>query len=241
MQSPKLADVLRKNWHVVLLVLVVVGCAVWFVFSQELEVKPLLKRYGYVVILVWTFLEGETCVIVAGMLVAAREVDLNLWLIALSAFGGSFAIDQIMFALGKYKGESMLRYFPRMAKNVDKASRLFKKYDVALILGFRFIYGVRNVTAILLGISRVNHAKFFILNFIGASVWALTFTFGGYYAAKAGIAFLKIADMAGYGILSVILLVSAIVGFVWYVRSRQSAKGASEIAQPSKDGEGGVS
>ncbi len=221
MLNPELAALLRKRWYVVLLVLGAIGYAIWFSLTTELETRTLLHRYGYVVILVWTFLEGETCVIMAGML--ANTLGLNLWIIALCAFIGSFTIDQIMFALGKYKGESILHYFPRLAKNVDKASILFNKYDTALILGFRFIYGVRNVTAILMGISRVNHAKFFILNFIGATVWALTFTFGGYYAGKA---FLEIIDMAGYGLLLVILLVLAAVGLVWYIRSRRSAQSA---------------
>ncbi|MCL2075869.1 MAG: DedA family protein [Betaproteobacteria bacterium] len=229
MPNPELAAALRKRWYVVLLVLAAIGGAVWFFSTHELDAIDLLSRYGYVVILVWTFLEGETCVIIAGML--ANKLNLNLWLIALCAFIGSFSIDQIMFALGKYKGESMLSYFPRMAKNVDRASGLFKKYDVALILGFRFIYGVRNVTAILLGISKVNHAKFFILNFIGASIWALTFTFGGYYAGKA---FLRFIGMVGYGLLSVILLVLAIGGLVWHIRSKRSAKNVAEIDQPDR-------
>jgi membrane protein DedA with SNARE-associated domain len=234
MLNPELVAVLRKRWYVVLLVLAAIAFASWFVLAQEeLDVRTLLKDYGYLVILVWTFLEGETCVILAGMW--AKALGLNLWLIALCAFVGSFSIDQIMFALGKYKGESMLHYFPSMAKNVDKAARLLKKYDTALILGFRFIYGVRNVTAILLGISKVNHAKFFILNFIGESVWALTFTFGGYYAGRA---FLKIAEMAGYGILSAILLAFVIGGVVWCVRSRRPAESALEIAPDSKNDEG---
>jgi membrane protein DedA with SNARE-associated domain len=231
MLNPELAAVLRKRWYFVLLALGVVAFAIWFVLAQEeQDVKDLLKDYGYLVILVWTFLEGETCVILAG--IWSKALGLNPWLIALSAFVGSFTIDQIMFALGKYKGESMLHYFPSMSKNVDKAAGLFKKYDVALILGFRFIYGVRNVTAILLGVSKVNHAKFFMLNFIGASVWALIFTFGGVYLGKG---FVKIAERAGYGILSAVLLALVIVGVVWFVRSRRSAKGIVEATQDSEN------
>ena len=233
MLSPQLAAVLRKRWYFVLLALGVVAGAIWFVATHELDTVALLRRYGYLVILVWTFLEGETCVIVAGMF--ADRLGLNLWLIALSAFIGSFAIDQIMFALGKYKGESVLAYFPRVAKNVDKAARLFKKYDTALILGFRFIYGVRNVTAILLGVSKVSHVKFFALNFIGAGVWALTFTFGGYYVGRA---FLKVASAVGQGILSVIALALVITGLVWYIRSRRAAKSVPEAVQRSEDGGG---
>jgi membrane protein DedA with SNARE-associated domain len=232
MLNPELVAMLRKRWYVVLIALGIIGSAVWFFLSTEVDTIELLRDYGYVVILVWTFLEGETCVIVAGML--ANALGLNLWLIALCAFIGSFSVDQIMFALGKYKGEAMLHYFPRVAKNVDKAALLFKKYDTALILGFRFIYGVRNVTAILLGVSKVNHAKFFILNFIGASIWALTFTFGGYYAGKV---FLRVVDAAGYGLLFVILLVLGVVGLVWYIRSKRSAESVPESAQQSKNDE----
>jgi len=232
MLNPELVAVLRKRWYFVLLALGAVACVIWFVMTQELDTEDLLRRYGYVVILVWTFLEGETCVIVAGAF--AKHLGLNLWLIALSAFAGSFAIDQLMFALGKYKGESVLHYFPRLAKNVDKAAILFKKYDTALILGFRFVYGVRNVTAILLGISRVSHVKFFILNFIGAAVWALTFTFGGYYVGKA---FLETAAVMEQGLLYVILFVLIAAGLVWYTRSRRSAKSIPEATQGSKNNE----
>lgn len=142
--------------------------------------RHLLEHWGYLIIIGWTFLEGETIVIIAGFF--ANELNLNPWIIALCAFCGSFCSDQVMFSLGKYKGEAVLsRWFPRLFKNTEKARRLMVKYETALILGFRFVYGVRNVTPILLGISGVKHKKFFALNMIGAAVWALSFSFGGYY------------------------------------------------------------
>lgn len=142
-------------------------------------IQELLMQYGYLIILGWTFLEGETVVIVAGFL--AAQGMFNPWLIALFAFLGSFASDQVMFSLGKYKGPAILKRFPRLDKNSEKARRLLVKYETPLILGFRFVYGIRNVTPILLGISGVSHLKFILLNMIGATVWALTFSFGGYF------------------------------------------------------------
>ena len=62
----------------------------------------LLQTYGYWALLIGTFLEGETIVIIAGLL--AQQGYLEPWLIALCAFVGSCSSDQIMFALGRWKG-----------------------------------------------------------------------------------------------------------------------------------------
>ena len=79
--------------------------------------RLLLEQWGYLIIIGWTFLEGETIVIVAGFLASQDYLTLNPWLIALCAFCGSFFSDQLMFSLGKYKGEAVLKRFPRLAKN----------------------------------------------------------------------------------------------------------------------------
>ncbi|MCL1915871.1 MAG: DedA family protein [Desulfovibrionaceae bacterium] len=175
--------------------------------------QELLLKYSYLIILGWTFLEGETIVIVAGF--TAQKGWLNPWLIAMCAFLGSFSSDQLMFALGKYKGQHILTRFPRLEKNSAKARQLMIKYETPLILGFRFVYGVRNVTPILLGISGVNHLKFFVLNMLGAVVWALSFTFGGYYF---GHIFAKYTEDLAYAEVWLIGIILSIVMLVMLVR-----------------------
>ena len=225
MDKKNISQVLRKYWYLVVLavlVVVAIGCAL---YHSDKDAYELLREYGYFVIIGWTFLEGETIVIIAGLFSPSLGLDPKL--IALCAFIGSFCSDQVMFSLGKYKGNAVLEYFPRVAKNMDKAAGLFKKYDTLLILGFRFIYGVRNITPIMLGIGHVSHKKFFFLNFIGAGVWALTFTYGGLYAGKK---FMAMMDNVGHGIFYVILAVIAIAGGLWYFRARHSVKKAAEVA-----------
>lgn len=230
MRNAKPAGKPRAYWYLIPLVLVVIGL-MYCLHKTEFDAMQLLAKYGYLIILVWTFLEGETIVIVAGA--ASGALGLNPWLIVLSSFCGSFLSDQFMFSLGKYKGEAVLGYFPRIARNVDRAAKLFKRYDTILILGFRFVYGVRNVTPILLGISGVSHKKFFILNMIGASIWALTFTFGGLYAGRA---FTRLMENVGHGILFGILGLLSLAGALWFIRARMSVKRARKIAsQDSTD------
>lgn len=204
---------LRRHWYILPAAVLVAAVIGLLIFSSGKDPAELLAEWGYLIIIVWTFLEGETIVILAGM--TAASVGLEPHYIALSAFCGSFASDQVMFTLGKYKGESVLNAFPRIAANMDKAKRLLQKYDTAMILGFRFIYGVRNVTPIMLGISGVSRKKFFLLNAVGAGVWALTFTYGGHYAGQA---FKHLMERVGHGILYVLLALAAVL-IVWRVRA----------------------
>ena len=145
----------------------------------DMNPVELLQAYGYWALLVGTFLEGETIVIIAGFL--AQQGYFSPALIALCAFVGSSTSDQLMFALGRWKGLAILQRFPRLENKVRKTSHLLARYETALILGFRFIYGVRNVTPILMGISGVHYLKFVVLNLIGAAVWAVSFTAAGFF------------------------------------------------------------
>ena len=225
MTRKEFVSFIREFWYLAPIALVIISAVVYLMYQATQDPMQLLSEYGYLIILIWTFLEGETIVIIAGML--APVIGLRPWLIALCAFIGTFLIDQLMFSLGKYKGPAMLRYFPRMEKRMDKAKSLFKKYDTALILSFRFIYGVRNITAIMLGLSGVSHKKFFILNFIGAGVWAVTFTYGGYFAGEA---FRKAMAYFGKGVFFVLLAIIAGAVALWFFRARVNVKKAKEIA-----------
>ncbi|MDR0868010.1 MAG: DedA family protein [Planctomycetota bacterium] len=194
--------------------------------SDGFSPTKLLRRYGYFVILIWTFFEGETIVIIASAL--ANKLGFTPWLIALAAFCGSFLSDQLMFSLGKYKGHDLLRVFPRIEKNLDKAAALFKRYDNILILGFRFVYGIRNVTPVLLGLSGVSHKKFFGLNFVGGAVWALTFSFGGYYSGKA---FIFLMDKVKHGIFYALIGVVVIAVAVLLYRRSRAARAEKNAAK----------
>lgn len=50
-----------------------------------------------------------------------------------------------------------------------------------LILGFRFLYGLRTVTPFVLGSSQVSYLLFTLLNLIGAGTWAIVIGVAGYY------------------------------------------------------------
>lgn len=189
-------------------------------FLNNVNWHELLQTYGYWAILLGTFLEGETIVILAGLLVANGHMEFMP--VVLCAFTGTTLSDQLMFCIGKYKGQALLTRFPRLDRNRERASALLEKYDILLILGFRFIYGIRNVTPIVLGLSNLKHWRFLLLNIVGSSVWALTFTAAGYYFGQA-IGY--VMHIFGISMLGLVIVAALVFGGIWlYRRKRKKAK-----------------
>lgn len=148
--------------------------------------QSLIADYGiwfYAVTFLWTFIEGETFVIYAGVLVAQGLLD-GPWLLA-CAWLGSFCGDQCYFYIGRFFGPGLLRRFPRWQRHVDTANDWLQRYDTVFILTFRWIYGVRNFASFALGMSRTSWYRFLGLNFIAAGIWAIGFAGGGFLLGTA--------------------------------------------------------
>lgn len=145
--------------------------------------EPFIEHYGYAAILIGTFFEGETILVIAGFL--AHQGYLNLYGVIVAAFIGAMFGDQLYFYIGRWKGRDFIASRPRLNRHSRKVERLRHKHQIWLILGFRFVYGMRTVTPFILGASKVNAGLFFMLNAIGALIWAMAIGSAGFYFGKA--------------------------------------------------------
>lgn len=143
-----------------------------------MDLQQIISDYGYLALFILTFLEGETVLVIAGFLAFQGKLDLT-WVI-LIAFLGTFAGDQTFFYLGRFKGIAFLEKRPLWHSKTDKVFDLLSRHQIKVVLGFRFLYGVRNVTPFVIGASRMHPGKFFVLNFMGALVWAAVVGYLGY-------------------------------------------------------------
>jgi membrane protein DedA with SNARE-associated domain len=139
--------------------------------------------YFYVIVFVWTFLEGETVVLFAAF--AAAQGLLRVEPLLLASCLGSFAGDQCYFWLGRNFGTRLLDRFPRWRHGVERALHWLERYNTGFILSFRFIYGVRNFSSFALGLSAIDWRRFLKLNFLAAGLWAASFVATGYFLGHA--------------------------------------------------------
>ncbi len=197
-----------------------------------MTLENLLNHYGYAALVVGTFLEGETILVLGG--VAAKLGYLKLpWVIA-SAFAGTLAGDQLYFFLGRRHGRRILAARPRWRTRAEKAQRLLSRFQRPVILGFRFLYGLRTVTPFVIGMSRVRTITFLLYNILGALVWAtvigtLGFFFGqGLELILGDVKRFEIAVLAG-------IAIAGMIGWAWhFFRSRTEKPGRDQGAPPAR-------
>lgn len=145
--------------------------------------ETLIETYGYAAVLVGTFLEGETILVLGGF--AAHRGYLALPWVILAAFVGSLCGDQLFFYLGRKHSQTILAIRPSWKARVDKAQRLVGRFQTPLILVFRFLYGLRTVLPFVIGMSSAPKGQFVFLNAVGALVWAVVVGTGGYLFGNA--------------------------------------------------------
>ncbi len=168
-----------------------------------MSLEQLITHYGYAAVAIGTFFEGETILVLGGF--AAHRGLLELPWVMVAAFLGSFCGDQLYFFIGRNRGERLLNNKPHWKEKSAKVFSLLDRHQVALILGFRFLYGLRTVTPFLLGSAGIAPARFIVLNMIGALVWAIVVGSLGYFfgsAIEVVIGDIKRYELLFFGIIA---------------------------------------
>ena len=195
--------------------------------------ENLITTYGYPAILVGTFFEGETIVLLAGYLSNRGYLALE-WAIVCAVLG-SWGGDTLYFFIGRKWGDRFLDRRPAWRSPADRALGMLRRYDAIFILSFRFLYGLRTVSPFVIGMSKVPTWRFVLLNFIASVIWATAFCTGGYLLGtmlEAVVA--EVEQYEAYVLLGIIAL-----GFVaWivhmrFIRHRKPQPGTA--AQSSSD------
>src|SRR5208283_2541441 len=143
-----------------------------------MSIEYYLIAFGYLALFLGTFLEGETILIIAGFL--AHRGYLALPLVTLVAFLGSFSGDQFYFHIGRKSGNALLERKPHWKPRVQKVRKLLDRYPSSIVLCLRFLYGLRIITAAVVGMSGFRARTFIVLNGLSAIIWATLFAWLGY-------------------------------------------------------------
>ena len=193
-----------------------------------MTLESIVDTYGYLAVLLGTFLEGETILVLGGF--AAHRGYLALPWVIVAAFLGSLCGDQLFFFLGRKHSQAVLARRPAWKARADKANRLLERFRTPFILIFRFLYGLRSVSPFVIGMSSVPARQFILLNAIGALVWAVVVGTGGYLFGSA--LEIVIGNIKHYELEA--LLAIAIIGlFVWIVHLYRGRKSKSALSKSS--------
>jgi membrane protein DedA with SNARE-associated domain len=178
-----------------------------------MSLEDLVSTYGYAAIVIGTFLEGETILILGAFAANLGYLSLE-WVIVSGFLGGIFG-DQLYFYLGHFQGRKFLERLPRWKRQSARVLDLLARHQTLLILGFRFVYGIRIITPLLIGASRVKPLYYLLLDGIGCAVWATLIAYLGYLFGST--LEIILGDIKHYELL-VFGIIAAVGGLVWLIR-----------------------
>jgi membrane protein DedA with SNARE-associated domain len=181
--------------------------------------EELIATYGYPAILLGTFFEGETIVLIAGYL-ASRDYLLLQWVIG-CAFLGTWVGDSLYFFIGRRWGDKLLARWPQWRPAADRALGLLHRYHTIFILSFRFFYGLRTISPFVIGMSKVPTSRFLALNFIASIVWASIFSSAGFLLGTMLESVIAKVERYELYLLCGIAAVGMIVWLVHWMRARR--------------------
>jgi len=172
--------------------------------------REYLQTHGYWVLFIWTFMEGEAGLVLAGFF--AFQGYFTLPGVIATSFAGAVCGDQFYFYLGRLKGSFLVGHSHALARKFRKALRLIEKYGNFVAFISRYTYGFRIVLPIILGMTPFPSLKFLWLNILSALVWAIIFALAGYFFGAG--ASLVVDDVSRYEHYLIIIL-GGLIACMW--------------------------
>jgi membrane protein DedA with SNARE-associated domain len=145
-------------------------------------VEDFLDQYGYLALMVGTFLEGETAILVASSLIHRGMFDTMPTI--LIAFLGSFISDWLYYLIGRLNGKLFVDKRPSLKAKVEPVTLFFQKNKLQILFTYRFLYGFRVIIPIIIGMSNIRPLQFLKYSVLAGLLWATTVSTIGYFAGR---------------------------------------------------------
>jgi membrane-associated protein len=197
-------------------------------------VTNLLLAHGYVVIFIGAALDnfglpasGDVVLFAGGWLANLERATLPM--VMLSGFAGALTSDNAVYWIGRIGGRPLIERILKMRllhflineNNLARAERYFESHGGKMVFAGRFGPGLRSMTPLFAGVSRMKYYRFLPYNLAAALVWAIAYSLVGYAFGEYWGELLTAARSFGYGIVALVILA---LGYSLIRRRRRRTK-----------------
>jgi membrane protein DedA with SNARE-associated domain len=190
-----------------------------------------VATYGYGALFVLLMLgivglpvPDETLLVFCGYLISRGTLNPALTLI--TALLGSWCGISLSYWIGRTLGLGVVHRFGRYLhvdqERLDRVHRWFDRRGHWALFGGYYIAGVRHLTAIIAGASKLSFGTFVLFAWSGGFFWAAAFLTLGYFIGED---WRRIADLVHRDLLYGSIVVIAVVLLYLLVRNRRAVPG----------------
>jgi membrane protein DedA with SNARE-associated domain len=165
--------------------------------------ESIIQDWGYLALAMYSFGGGMLGLAVAS--VFAFTGELNIYYVILVAFISNFVGDQFLFLIARNNKEQAKSMMEKHQNKIQIAHNMMDKYGWLTIIFQKYIYGIKTLIPLIIGITEYDKSKFLIFNFIASAIWAVVV---GSIAYFMGQIFLdSLSEYKNYGIALLIIII----------------------------------
>ena len=137
-----------------------------------------LDQYGYIALVIGTFFEGETAILVASSLIhqGLFEAPYTIFF----GFAGSFVSDWLYYTIGRLNGKYFVEKRPALKEKLTPVRQFFDTHKIQILFSYRFLYGFRVIIPIVIGMSNIRPAQYLFYSLLSGLIWSSTVNAVGY-------------------------------------------------------------
>ena len=199
-------------------------------------VTGLLLAHGYLVIFLGAALDnfglpasGDVVLLAGGFFADGERAALPL--VMLSGFLGATVSDHAVYWIGRRGGRPLINRILKTrllsflldAKSLGRVERYFEKHGGKTVFVGRFGPGLRSMTPLFAGVSRMKYRQFLPYNLAAVVVWSSVYGAVGYAFGEYWDELLAVARSVGYGLVALVLLTIALYAYRRH-RARRTAR-----------------
>ena len=155
----------------------------------------------------------------AGVLSYAGKMDLTASIVIASV--SNFLGDMLLFYMGRNYKTYLLPYLRRHRRKLALSHLMMKRRGSWIILMQKFLYGVKTLVPVAIGLTRYDIRRFGLYNLLSSAFWGVAVGGIGYGAGEFVIR--VFGEEGGYSFLLPLFGLAVVAAILWYL-SRIAAK-----------------
>jgi len=171
--------------------------------------EELIRDWGYIILFLYSFGGGFVALVVAGILSYSGE--LNIFITILVAGTANFIGDQFLFLIARNNKDQAKSMMQKHRRKIAMSHLLMRKYGSWVIFLQKYIYGIKTLIPLAMGLTKYDYKKFIFFNFFATVVWALVVGISAYMLGE--LVYTYIDEFKTYGLAFVALVLLTVFYF----------------------------
>ena len=172
--------------------------------------ESFIQDYGYIALFLYSFGGGMLALAVAGVFAAGGSLDINI--VIFVAIVSNTIGDGFLFYIARSNKQYANDMMKKHERKIQLAHRMMEKYGWGAIIFQKYIYGIKTLIPLVIGLTQYDSKKFMIFNFIGAIIWALVVGLSAYFLGD--VVTNSLEEYKTYGIVILLSLLALLFYFI---------------------------